>query len=498
MPDPLLEMTGISKSFGGTPVLQNVDFTAWPGEVHALVGENGAGKSTLMKILNGVYPRDAGSIRIAGQEAHLRSPHDAHVAGISMIFQEHTLAGTLTVAQNIFLGTEPMRGPGIVDNVKMNRRAQEVLDEHGFHLKASIEVQRLTRAEKQMVEIARALSSASRVVVMDEPTAMLSHRESEELFQIIGGLTGRGLAVVYISHRMEELERIAHRITILRNGQCVFSGEYGSVDRAGIIRHMVGRDINELFPKLNPPTPEVVLEVRGLGDGRRYRNISFELHRGEVLGLGGLVGAGRTEIARGIFGLEPPIEGQVLLNGQPARFTSPKDAVAAGLGMLTEDRKTTGIFPDLSLAHNISIAALDRVMAGPALKLGDELTQCRELIRSLDIRARSEKQTIYRLSGGNQQKAIFARWLFAGSKVLLLDEPTQGVDLGARAEIYNLIKRIAERGAAVLMVSSDLPELLGISHRIGVMRNGELAAMLRADATNQEEIMRYAALERVQ
>src|SRR5438067_948298 len=346
MPDPLLEMTGISKSFGGTPVLQNVDFTAWPGEVHALVGENGAGKSTLMKILNGVYPRDAGSIRIAGQEAHVRSPHDAHVAGISMIFQEHTLAGTLTVAQNIFLGTEPMRGPGIVDNVKMNRRAQEVL------------------------------------------------------------------------------------------------------------------------------------EVRGLGDGKRYRNISFELHRGEVLGLGGLVGAGRTEIARGVFGLEPPVEGQVLLNGQPVRFQSPREAVAAGFGMLTEDRKTTGIFPDLSLAHNISIAALDRVMAGPALKLGGELAQCRELIRSLDIRARSEKQTIYRLSGGNQQKAIFARWLFAGSKVLLLDEPTQGVDLGARAEIYNLIKRIADRGAAVLMVSSDLPELLGISHRIGVMRNGEMAAML--------------------
>jgi len=490
-------MTGISKSFGGTPVLQNVDFTAWAGEVHALVGENGAGKSTLMKILNGVYPRDTGTIRIAGEDVQLRSPHEAHTAGISMIFQEHTLAGHLTVAQNIFLGMEPKRAPGIIDNAKMNRRAQEVLDAHGFRLPASAEVQRLTRAEKQMVEIARALSSASRVIVMDEPTAMLSHRESEELFRIIGGLTERGLAVVYISHRMEELERIAHRITILRNGQRVYTGEYGSVDRAGIIRHMVGRDIHELFPKLNPPAGEVVLEVRGLGDGKRYRNISFQLHRGEVLGLGGLVGAGRTEVARGIFGLEPPVQGEILLNGSPVRFASPKEAVAAGLGMLTEDRKTTGIFPDLSVIHNISIAALDRVVTGPKLKLSDELAQCRELIRSLDIRMRSENQTIFRLSGGNQQKAIFARWLFAGSSVLLLDEPTQGVDLGARAEIYNLIKRIADRGAAVLMVSSDLPELIGMSHRIGVMRNGELAAILQADATGQEEIMRYAALEHV-
>jgi ABC-type sugar transport system ATPase subunit len=336
------------------------------------------------------------------------------------------------------------------------------------------------------------------VIVMDEPTAMLSHRESEELFRIIGGLIQRGLAVVYISHRMEELERIAHRITILRNGRCVYAGEYGSIDRARIIRHMVGRDINELFPKLDPPSKDVVLEVRGLGDGKRYRNISFQLHRGEILGLGGLVGAGRTEIARGIYGLEPPIQGEILLNGVPVRFRSPKDAVAAGIGMLTEDRKTTGIFPDLSVIHNISIAALDRITSGPKLKRGDELNQCRELIRSLDIRTRSENQTIFRLSGGNQQKAIFARWLFAGSNVLLLDEPTQGVDLGARAEIYNLIKRIAERGAAVLMVSSDLPELLGMSHRIGVMRNGELTAILQASATNQEEIMRYAALERVQ
>jgi ABC-type sugar transport system ATPase subunit len=346
------------------------------------------------------------------------------------------------------------------------------------------------------VEIARALSSDSRVVVMDEPTAMLSHKESDELFRIIGSLTARGPAVVYISHRMEELARISQRITILRNGIRVYTGKFDSLDQPGIIRHMVGRDLQELFPPLDPPAAETVLEVRGLGDGKEYRNISLQLHRGEVLGIGGLVGAGRTAVARGIFGLEPPSEGTILLNGKPVQFKSPKDAVAAGLGLLTEDRKLTGIFPDLSLLHNISIAALDRVGAGPVLKRSQEAALCHELIRSLDIRGRSEREPIYRLSGGNQQKAIFARWLFAGSKVLLLDEPTQGVDIGARAEIYLLIKSIVGRGGAVLMISSDLPELLGMSHRIAVMRNGELVATLPAGAT-QEEVMRHAALERV-
>jgi ribose transport system ATP-binding protein len=491
-------MSGISKAFGGTPVLSSVDFTAWPGEVHALVGENGAGKSTLMKILNGVYPKDSGSIRIAGQEAAIRSPHDAARAGISMIFQEHMLAETLSVAENIYLGAEPLGAFGLLDNRRLKRDADGVLRAHGFTLDPSMEVARLTRAEKQMVEIARAVSSASRVVVMDEPTAMLSRKESEELFRIIGGLTARGLAVVYISHRMEELERIAQRITILRNGACVFSGEYGSLDRAGIIRHMVGRDIHELFPPLDPPSNETVLEVRGLSDGRRYRDISFDLHRGEVLGFGGLVGAGRTDLARGIFGIDPPAAGTIRLNGRPVRFESPGDAIEAGLGLLTEDRKHTGIFPDLSLIHNISIAAIGRIEGGPFLKLGEEVRRCRELIASLRIRGRSERETVYRLSGGNQQKAIFARWLFTGSTVLILDEPTQGVDVGARTEIYGLIKSIAARGGAVLMISSDLPELLNMSHRIAVMRNGSLEAMLDAKQTTQEEIMRYAAIEREQ
>ncbi|HYK88982.1 MAG TPA: sugar ABC transporter ATP-binding protein, partial [Acidobacteriota bacterium] len=322
MPDPLLEMKGISKSFAGNPVLSDVDLVLWPAEVHALVGENGAGKSTLMKILNGVYQRDSGHIRLEGKEISLSSPHDARRAGISMIFQEHTLATHLTVAENIFLGMEPVRSAGILNNSKMVDLAKEVLERNSFPLKASASVSRLTRAEKQLVEIARALTIATRVVVMDEPTAMLSHKECEALFDIIRDLRERGLAIVYISHRMEELPQIADRLTILRDGRRVYSGAFNSMDMHGIICHMVGREIHELYPSRGEPGSETMLEVRNLGNGRQYRNVSFELHKGEILGLAGLVGAGRTALAQGIFGLRTPTEGCVLMRGKPARFAS--------------------------------------------------------------------------------------------------------------------------------------------------------------------------------
>jgi ribose transport system ATP-binding protein len=494
MATPLLEMKGIRKSFGGNLVLDDVELTLQPGEVHALVGENGAGKSTLMKILNGVYSRDGGSIRMLGQEIHISQPHDARRAGISMIFQEHSLAPHLSVAENIYLGSEPTGHLGILKNNEMTRTARETLRRHGFPLNPSVRVVRLTTAEKQMVEIARALTIATRVVVMDEPTSMLSQAESEELFRIIRDLSKRGMAVVYISHRMEELPRIADRITILRDGRRVFSGEFAAVSAMDIVRYMVGREIKDLYPPRAAPTGDTALEVRGLSKGIKYRNISFSLRHGEVLGLAGLVGAGRTALAQGIFGLEPPDEGSVLLRGRPVAFRSSSDAIEAGLAYLTEDRKITSLFPHLSLVHNISIAALDRVQRGILLKLKDEVRACRSLIRKLNIRARSESEPVYRLSGGNQQKALIARWLFAGSGVLILDEPTQGVDLGARAEIYKLMKDIVAEGGAILMISSDLLELLGMSHRIAVMRRGEFVAELEAQRTSQEEIMRHAAL----
>jgi len=494
MPDPLLEMNGISKSFGGNLVLDNVDLTLWPGEVHALVGENGAGKSTLMKILNGVYTRDSGTIRVCGRDAHIASPHDAREAGISMIFQEHTLAPHLTAAENIFLGTE-LTGPfGLLKNAEMDRRARAVLELHGFHLDPGTRVSRLTTAENQMVEIARALMAATRVVVMDEPTSMLSQKESQELFRIIRDLRAKGMGVVYISHRMEELPLIADRITILRDGRRAYTGEFASVGAAEIIRHMVGREIRELYPPRGQPGKQVVLEVRNLSGRKQYRNVSLTLHEGEILGVAGLVGAGRTALARGVFGLEPPESGSILLRGRPVRFRNSREAIEAGLAYLTEDRKITSLFPHLSLAHNISVAALEKVEQGIILRLDEETRRCRELISKLDIRARSERTPVYRLSGGNQQKGLIARWLFAESMVLILDEPTQGVDLGARAEIYRLTKEIVDRGGAILMISSDLPEILGVSHRVAIMRRGEIVATLDTSKTDQEEIMRHAAL----
>jgi ABC-type sugar transport system ATPase subunit len=410
-----------------------------------------------------------------------------------MIFQEQILANDLTVAENIFLGIEPIGRHGFLDNRTLNERAQEVLKSHNFPLLATMTVARLTRAEKQLVEIARALAITARVIVMDEPTAVLSQKESEELFRIIAELKAKGLAVVYISHRMEEITRIADRVTILRDGKRVFTGDKASIDANGIIRHMVGRDIHELYPKLPEPGTETVLEARGLTRDAEYRNISFELRKGEILGLAGLVGAGRTAVARGIFGLDPAAEGSIILNGKPVSFSASSDAISAGLGYLTEDRKAVGILPDLPVTQNISIAALDTMSSGPILNLSEESRRCSELVKKLNVRARSQTMPIGRLSGGNQQKALLARWLFAGSSILMLDEPTQGVDLGTRAEIYLLMKEIVAGGGSILMISSDLPELIGMSHRIGVMRRGELVAMLSAQNATQEEVMRYAA-----
>ena len=493
MSAPLLEMTGVTKSFGGNCVLSGIDLALWPREVHALVGENGAGKSTLMKILNGVYTMDAGEIRLGGSPLRINGPHHARRAGISMIFQEQILANDLTVAENIFLGMEPTRPSGLLDNRKLNEQAREVLERHNFPVSPTTCIARLTRAERQLVEIARALATAARVIVMDEPTAVLSQKESEELFRIIAELKAKGLAIVYISHRMEEIERLADRVTILRDGKRVFAGEKSSIDAAGIIRQMVGRDIHELYPPLPEPGAETVLEVCGLARGAEYRDISFELHRGEILGLAGLVGAGRTAVARGIFGLDPPAAGTVSMHGKPMKFRSAHDAIQAGFGYVSEDRKGVGILPDMAVTQNISIAALGSMSNGPILNLSEEARRCNELIARLNVRAKSATMPIGRLSGGNQQKALFARWLFAGSSILILDEPTQGVDLGTRAEVYLLMREIVQAGGSILMISSDLPELLGMSHRIGVMRRGELVTILPAAGATQEQVMGFAA-----
>ncbi len=493
MPEPLLEMTNVTKSFGGNCVLSAISLTLYPHEVHALVGENGAGKSTLMKILNGVYSMDAGEIRLAGTPLRISQPHDARRAGISMIFQEQILANDLTVAENIFLGMEPTRTAGLLDNATLTAKAAEVLERHRFPVSAKALVGKLTRAERQLVEIARALAGSARVVVMDEPTAVLSHKESAELFRIIAELKAKGIAIVYISHRMEEIERLADRVTILRDGKLVFSGTNDAIDAEGIIRHMVGRDIHELYPELPAPQARPVLEVRELTREPEYRNISFELRRGEIFGLAGLVGAGRTAVARGIFGLDLPLAGAIKLNGEQVNFRSASDAINAGFGYISEDRKGVGILPDMSVTENISIAALSTIEKGPLLSTSEEARRCGELIARLKVKARSSSMAIGRLSGGNQQKALLARWLFAASTILILDEPTQGVDLGTRAEIYLLMREIIEAGGSILLISSDLPELLGMSHRIGVMRRGELVTTIPAAEATQEKVMQFAA-----
>jgi len=491
MPTPLLEMKGITKAFGGNTVLRDVDFTLWPGQVHALVGENGAGKSTLMKILSGVYATDHGSILLDGRELPITNPHDARRAGVGMIYQEHTLAPHLTVAENIFLGLERTGALGLLDNPTMEEAIHRLLASHNLPLDPRTRVERLSLAEKQLVEIARALTRAHRILVMDEPTSMLSRRDADALFEIIVELKSRGLAVVYISHRMDELAKVADTITILRDGRRVFSGSFSGTSEQEIIRHMVGREIQELFPARGAHSGGRVLDVEHL-TGARFQDVSFELHQGEILGVAGLVGSGRTSLIRAIFGLEPRTAGAVRLRGKTVEFRSPADAIADGLGYLTEDRAITGIFPQLSVAHNISIAALDRVEKAGLLRLEEEAERCGGLVAELNIRTRSPREPVHRLSGGNQQKTLLARWLFADSSLLLLDEPTQGIDLGARAEIYRLMRAITARGGAVLMASSDLPELLGMSDRILVMRRGRIVAALEGHSATQSEVMRHA------
>jgi ribose transport system ATP-binding protein len=492
-----LEMRGINKSFAGNSVLADVNLSARAGEVHALVGENGAGKSTLMKILAGVYQPDAGEVLIDGQRIHFIGPSDALAHGIAMIYQELSLAPDLTVAENIFLGREPLSfAPlGMVDGREMNTRALSMLEEYGFKLDPRAVVKRLSAADRQMVEITRATVEAKRVLVMDEPTSSLTAREVEDLFRLIRELKGRGLAVIYISHRLEELDFIADRLTVLRDGRAVYSGVWGEISRAEIIKHMAGRELLEIFPPRSAARGEVRLGVANLTRTGKFRDVSFEVAAGEVVGIAGLAGAGRTELVETIFGAYHADGGEIVLTGSKLHMAQPDQTVARGLGLLTEDRKRTGLCLNQSLARNLTLANLRALARGWWIDTKREKAASLEYIEKLHIRPPDTDKTVARMSGGNQQKVLLARWLFAGSKVFLLDEPTRGVDVAARSEIYRVINRLAETGAAIVMVSSDLPELLGMADRILVMRRGRLVAELDARQTTQEEILRHAAVD---
>jgi ABC-type sugar transport system ATPase subunit len=494
---PVLEMRGICKAFSGNQVLAEVNLTARAGEVLALVGENGAGKSTLMKILAGVHQPDGGEILLDGQPIQFGRPTDALASGIAMIYQELSLAPHLTVAENIFLGREPLKlgALGLINQRALNERARQLLNEYGFKLDPQARVVRLSAASRQLVEITRAIVEAKRVIVMDEPTSSLTNHEVEELFRLIRTLKQRGLAVIYISHRLEELNEIADQLTILRDGRAVYDGKWGEISTDEMIRQMAGRELKEIFPPRQATLGEVKLRVRQLSHPPKFENASFEARAGEVVGIAGLAGAGRTEMLEAIFGAHPATSGEVEINGAAFMATQPNAAIKRGMSLLTEDRKRTGLCLNLPMSANITLANVRALVKGGRLQRKREGEAARQYIQKLNIKPPSPNKLVGKLSGGNQQKSLLARWLFAESKVFMLDEPTRGVDVAARSEIYREINELAEAGACVVMVSSDLPELLGMADRILVMRHGRLVAELNAKQTTQEEILKHAAVE---
>jgi ABC-type sugar transport system ATPase subunit len=496
-PAPALDMRGIVKSFAGNTVLADVSLSAAAGEVHALLGENGAGKSTLMKILAGVHQPDAGEIFIAGEPVKFHRPADALAHGIAMIYQELSLAPHLTVAENIYLGREPLTSPalGLINRRALNDGAAKLLTSYGFKLNPRSPVGRLSAADRQLVEITRAIVEARRVIVMDEPTSSLTAQEVTELFRLIRDLRSRGLAVIYISHRLEELDEIADRVTILRDGRAVYSGRWGELSTDEVIRHMAGRELKEIFPPRRARVGEVKLRVENLTRAGVFEGASFEARAGEVVGIAGLAGAGRTELVEAIFGTQPADSGAVWLNGEQVNRAMASRSVARGLSLLTEDRKRTGLCLNLPLSTNLTLANVKALIKGWRLERRAEISAANKYIEKLHIRPPQPSKIVARMSGGNQQKVLLARWLYAGSEVFLLDEPTRGVDVAARAEIYREINELAEAGACVVMVSSDLPELLGMADRILVMRRGRLVAEVNAKETTQEEVVKLATVE---
>ncbi len=491
---PILEMRNISKTFPGVKALSNVDLTIYPGEVHALMGENGAGKSTLMKTLSGAYQADpGGEIRVAGATLKANGPIEARAAGISIIYQELALSPNLTVAENIYLNREPRRG-GLIDRSAMLKGSEGVLQRLGAGFTPATLVGSLSIAEQQMVEIARAVHAESRILVMDEPTTALSSRESEKLFDIVRQLRRDGLAIIYISHRMAEVYELSDRVSVLRDGTYVGTILRDEMTPDIVVKMMVGRDLSSFYKKSHrfKPNAPPVLEVRGIGDGRRVHAVSFDLHPGEVLGLAGLVGAGRTEMARMLFGADPRTGGDVRLAGKPVQIRSPQDAIDVGLVYLTEDRKAEGVLLDMSAKDNINLMICGRDARGGILDLRKALQRCKDAIAAMKIRVAGPEIAVGSLSGGNQQKCLLSRLLETRPMVLVLDEPTRGVDVGAKSEIYRIIDDLAKSGAGILVISSELAEVVGVSDRVIVMREGHLEGEVTGDDIDQENIIALA------
>lgn len=489
---PLLQMQRISKQFPGVRALDDVSFDLERGEVHVLLGENGAGKSTLMKILSGACGRDAGEILIDGRAVALQSPRDAQALGISTIYQEFNLVPHLSAAANIFLGREPLHGAGVINRRTLLAGAGALLRGLGTRIDPAARVGDLSVAEQQMVEVAKALSIDARILIMDEPTSALTESEIDELFAAIARLTARGVAVIYISHRMEELARVGRRATVMRDGRTVATRAL-PCPIPELVRLMANRDIAHHFP---PPTRTrgvPILQIERLSRPPKLHDVSFTLHRGEILGVAGLLGAGRTELARAIFGADQPDGGCVRLEGRPLRLRAPSDAIRAGIGLVPEDRKRHGFVPGQSVAANLALPQLRRLCRGGVIDRARERSLARRWIDELRIKTAGPSARVLTLSGGNQQKVVLGKWLAAGADVLIVDEPTRGIDVAAKMEIYQLLHRLAGRGAGILMISSELPEVLGMSDRILVMHQGRLQAVLDAREATQERVL-HAAL----
>jgi rhamnose transport system ATP-binding protein len=489
MSETILRMTNISKSFAGVHALRGVQLELRPGEVHALLGENGAGKSTLVKVITGVHQPDTGEIYLNDQRIHLADPREATALGISAIYQELSMFPDLDITENIFVGRRPTRKGGLIDWPKMYRTSEELLSSLGVHLNLKTKARNLSIAQQQMVEIARALSVNASILIMDEPTSALTLNEVAELFQIVRRLREKGTAIVFISHRLEELFEIADRVTVLRDGAYVDTLSMDGVTQDELIRMMVGRTVTDLFPKQEVAAGEVVLRVKNLTRRGAFEDVSFDLHKGEILGMAGLIGAGRTEVSQALFGVAPAHAGTIEIEGQPLHITSPRQAMDHGLALVPEDRQHHGLVPPLDITDNITLPNLAHFTKAGWLNKKEAQNAAFQAATQLQVKATTVWQKVRELSGGNQQKIVLAKWLSTHPRILILDEPTRGIDVGTKAEVHRLMSELAAEGIAILMISSELPEVLGMSDRILVMHEGKVTGLFDRSEATQEKIM---------
>jgi len=489
---PALRMHGIRKEFPGVVALDGVDLEVERGEVHVLLGENGAGKSTLMKILSGAQRKDAGEIALDGRSVEIVSPRHAQQLGVGIIYQELTLVPHLGAAENVFLGREPASRWGWIDRERATRDTATLLEGLGVRIDPGIPVRELGIAQQQMVEVAKALSSDARLLIMDEPTSALTSAEIEQLFAAIGRLTASGVAVIYISHRMDEVRRIGHRVTVMRDGRRVATHPVADVTIDELVRLMANRELKDHFPKRKAALGDEALRVAGVTRGKALRGVSLQVRRGEVVGLAGLLGAGRTELARAILGADPIDAGEVFIKGERVRASGPGDVVGRGVGLVPEDRKTQGLVLSLSVQANLALPSQRRISPWGLVDAGAERRVADKGIAELRIKTPGPEQRVGLLSGGNQQKVVLGKWLAAGVDVLILDEPTRGIDVGSKVEIYELMNKLTEAGVAILMISSELPEILGMSDRILAMHQGRIVAELEAQGATQEQVLQAA------